>query len=157
MKKKDRIEGLIWMILAVSVCIGSFKLDLGTFQKPGPGFMPFLAGSVLGLFSLILILSTFLDQFNREDTRAIKFFSKKKWKNFVLPLLSLFGYVLLLDVLGFIFTTFLFLLFLFKITDPRRWFWPLVLTGSTVSISYLVFSLWLKCQFPKGIITKLLR
>ena len=55
MKKYDRLVGLIWLILGIGICIGSTRLRLGKFSNPGPGFMPFLAGVIMGISGFILI------------------------------------------------------------------------------------------------------
>jgi len=153
MKKYDRVGGLIWTILGILLCIGSVQLRLGNFNKPGPGFIPFLSGAFLILFGLILTLVTFLKESGEEEkTRNEKIWVKENWKRIFYPLFALFGYILLLDHVGFLITTFLFLFFLFKLTVPKRWTMPLILSGGTVVLSYLIFSVWLKCQFPKGIL-----
>jgi putative tricarboxylic transport membrane protein len=153
MKKYDRVGGLIWTILGILLCIGSVQLRLGNFNKPGPGFIPFLSGAFLILFGLILTLVTFLKESGEEEkTRNEKIWVKENWKRIFYPLFALFGYILLLDHVGFLITTFLFLFFLFKLTVPKRWTMPLILSGGTVILSYLIFSVWLKCQFPKGIL-----
>jgi putative tricarboxylic transport membrane protein len=64
----------------------------------------------------------------------------------------LFGYIVLLEPLGFLLTTFLCLLPLFKLSEPERWVRPLVLSCSIAILSYLVFSVWLQCQLPKGLL-----
>ena len=153
MNKYDRVGGLIWTILGILLCIGSVQLRLGNFNKPGPGFIPFLSGAFLILLGLILTLVTFLKESGEEEkTRNEKIWVKENWKRIFYPLFSLFGYILLLDHVGFLITTFLFLFFLFKLTAPKRWTMPLILSGGTVILSYLIFSVWLKCQFPKGIL-----
>jgi putative tricarboxylic transport membrane protein len=149
MKKHDRFGGLFWFILGAIICIMSVKLRIGTLYKPGPGFTPFLSGAVLVVSGLILMLSTFLKQYMDEEMGSI--LVKEGRKNSLLTLLALFGYIVLLEPIGFLITTFIVLLFLFKITDTKRWLAPVVLSGSSVIVSYLVFSVWLKLQFPKGL------
>jgi len=157
MKKHDLLGGLIWLILGIGLCIESIKLKLisGGFHIPGPGFMPFLAGVLLGILGFILIFSSASKGLRKdEEVKDEKILMKKDWKNFLIPflnLLILFAYVLLLEPLGFLFSTFLFLFFLFKLSEPKKWLMPLVLSVSTVILSYLIFSVWLQCQFPRGI------
>ena len=55
--KSDQVGGLIWFVLGIGLCIGSIRLTLGEFHYPGPGFMPFLSGALLGLFGLVLIFA----------------------------------------------------------------------------------------------------
>ena len=150
MKKYDRVWGWLWFVLGLGICAESIRLNLGTLHKPGPGFLPFLTGAFLGTLGLILGLSSVSNEFKEEDS-GNKTWIKGKEKNILLPLSALFGYILLLDFLGFLFTTFVFLFFLFKLAEPKRWFFPLYLAGGTAVLSYLIFSVWLQCQFPKGV------
>ena len=153
MKKFDLAGGLIWFILGTCVCIGSIKFGVGIFEKPGPGFMPFISGAFLGFSGLILMLSSIAERLRveeKQDGKEICAKENRKRPLFAL-LLALFGYGLLLEFLGFLVTTFLFLFFLFKFTAPKAWVKPLVFSGITVILSYLLFSIWLRFPFPRGI------
>lgn len=156
MKKYARADGLIWVILGMGMCIGSIKLKLGNFHTPGPGFMPFLSGVSLGIFGLILTFSTtFVRLGNGKEAKNEKSLVKWDWKKFLNPLLTsliLLLYILLLESLGFLLTTFICLLLLFKLSEPKKWLMPLILSVSTSILSYLIFSVWLQCQFPRGLI-----
>jgi putative tricarboxylic transport membrane protein len=154
MKKRVRLDGLVWLMLGIGLCIGSVKLKLGGFHTPGPGFMPFLSGALLGIFGLILIFPTARsgegEEAKEKETSVIW-----NWKKLISPfltLLILFLYLLLLEPLGFILTTFICLFFLFKLSEPRKWMRPVILSVCTSITSYLVFSVWLQCQFPRGLI-----
>jgi putative tricarboxylic transport membrane protein len=150
MKEHDRFGGLVWVILGGIMCVMSVKLRIGNPYRPGAGFTPFLAGAVLALSGLILMLSTFSERYIDEEMGRILL--KEGRKNSVLTLLALFAYTFMLEPIGFIITTFIVLLFLFKITDTKKWVTPVILSGSSVIVSYLVFSVWLKLQFPKGLL-----
>jgi putative tricarboxylic transport membrane protein len=152
MKKFDLLGGLIWVIVGISFCAGSVDLKFGSLKKPGPGFLPFLSGVFLGLLGAILLLSSVLNRLEEEkELNGEKIWVIENWKMFLFTLLALFGYVLLLDLLGFLITTFIFLFFLFKITEPKKWLLPVFFSGVTVILSYLFFHIWLNVQFPKGI------
>jgi len=79
-------------------------------------------------------------------------FSPEKLKQPLLALLVLFSYPLLLKVFGFILSTFLFLFFLFKAMEPRKWFTLVVISLVGSLTCYLVFQVWLRVSFPKGIL-----
>lgn len=152
MGKYDRMSSLFWLALGAAMCVGSVQIRLGTFHRPGPGFMPFLSGAFLILFGVILMVSTLTRADNKKgETKSEKIWTKENWKSFSLTLLALFGYALLMNSLGFYTTTSLFLFFLFKLTAPRKWLMPLAFAGASVILSYLIFSMWLMTQFPVGI------
>ncbi len=151
-KKGDLVGGLIWISIAIYMCIGSMGLDLGSLEKPGPGFIPFISAAILGFFGLQILFASFFRRYKEgEGVKGGKLWEKGQMRNIFLTLLALFVYASLFEPIGFVITTFLFLFFLFKLTAPQKWLTPLVLAGTTVIVSYLVFSVWLMAQFPKGI------
>lgn len=151
MKKQERIGGLLWLLLGVGVCIGAASMRMGSLHKPGPGFMPLLAGGLLGLFGLILLLTTFSASGDEKRPRPSKSENWGKRNLFLFCLVALFGYAFLLEPLGFYTTTGVFLFSLFKLADQRNWVKPLISAGLTVLVSYLLFTVWLKIQFPGGV------
>ena len=154
MKKRIRLDGLVWLVLGIGLCIGSVRLKLGDFHTPGPGFMPFLSGALLGIFGFILIFATTRSGEGKEakEQKTPVIWNWKKLISPFLTLLILFLYISLLEPLGFILTTFICLLFLFKLSEPGKWITPVILSICTSVLSYLVFSVWLQCQFPRGLI-----
>jgi len=153
MRKKTsrQIEGLVWAGLGVALCIGSLRLGLGALHSPGTGFASFLGGSLLGVFGLILTIYSRLEKSSPPET-ARGIFSPEKLKQPLLALLVLFSFPLLLKVFGFILSTFLFLFFLFKAMEPRKWFMLVVISLTGSLACYLVFQVWLRVSFPKGIL-----
>jgi len=147
--------GVIWLLLGAGFCAGSFNLRIGTLQNPGAGFIPFLVGTLLIGFGLIMSLSTRWGPRARSERKETGNSRTRSFKDFFIPsvtLLILLGYVLLLESLGFLLSSVIFLFLLFKISDPRKWLLPIALSVTTVIISYLLFSVWLKGQFPRGIL-----
>jgi hypothetical protein len=60
----------------------------------------------------------------------------------------------LLEWLGFLFTTFLFVWFLLKIVERRGWGFSVGVAALVAGASYAVFDLWLKAQLPAGLLGK---
>jgi hypothetical protein len=145
---------VIWLILGIFICIHAVQLKLGSLRAPSTGFLPFLCGLCLLILGLILVIPNVSKRL-REKSRATDGRGPRDWKKFLNPSLTiamLLGYVLLLDTLGFVLVTFLCLLILFKLSAPEKWLQPFVLSFATAAISYLLFSVWLQCQFPKGLL-----
>lgn len=150
MKKFDRFGGALWLTLGIFICIMSLRLGIGDLHMPGAGFAPLIAGTLLAVSGLIMILSTFSRQFVDEKISSLLVTKGKRDPIFALS--ALFGYMLLLEYLGFLITSFIFLMALFKIKDTKRWAGPLGITISTVVVSYLVFYMWLKLPLPEGLL-----
>jgi putative tricarboxylic transport membrane protein len=153
MRKYEISGALLWLILGIIVCIGSIKLHLTYANNLGPGFMPFVSGLLLGLFGLILFFSSIWGQTGkRVEMDNQKIFEIKNLGTVFSALFAILGYILLLETLGFIIVTFLFTFFLFKITAPKKWAMPLVLSVCTVCVSYFILCVLLKNLFPRGIL-----
>jgi len=144
----DIIGGLAWFLLGSAYCLGGLKYKLGTFQVPGPGFMPFVAGGLLAILGLVLSISTSLKVVPRSEESPGE---KQKIRNLLFPLVAMLLYALFLEQLGFLLDTFLFLLFLFKMAKPKIWVLPIVLSALIVAIAHFLFSVFLQSQFPKGV------
>ena len=136
---------LFLLAFAILYCAESLRLGMGSIHNPGPGFIPFFSGCLLGLLSIAIFIH---GRFTKEGTAGFGKSSKKGlW-----ILGSLLLYVVFLDRLGFLITTFLFLILSLLSFQPRRWTGILLISSITVIVSYLVFGAWLKVQLPKGIL-----
>jgi putative tricarboxylic transport membrane protein len=148
MKKYDQMSSGIWLLFAIYICVESIRLPLGSFRDPGPGFLPLLVGILLGALSLI---SFFQARTGKSPESSEPWYPRKRWKNLIWVLGALLAYAGILDALGFLVSTFLLLIFLFRSSlEPRSWPWAI--GGSLIaSVScYVVFELWLRTQLPKG-------
>jgi len=152
--KADRVAGLIWLLLGMFLCLESVELKLGEFHKPGPGFTPFLWGALLGGLGLILVIAGPAGGIGegKPGLEGKGFLSKGNRKTLLCTMGVVLGYILLFEPLGFIPATLLFFFSLAKLTRPGQWLFPLLFSAGSVSVAYLVFSLWLKCQLPEGIL-----
>jgi putative tricarboxylic transport membrane protein len=149
----NREEGssLVWLGLAIIICIGSLRLSLGSFQNPGPGFFPFIAGLVVGVLA-----ATMYFQARRAAAASAKETKRPLWTNpggvkkVVLTTIALLVYAIGMGYLGFLISTFIFFVFLLRTIEPQRW--GLVILESLLAsgISYVIFEIWLQAQLPRG-------
>lgn len=51
MKRTFIIKDIVWMGFAFLVCLGGLRVGFCSFQQPFSGFLPFLAGLLLGLLA----------------------------------------------------------------------------------------------------------
>ena len=56
---RDRWSGFFWLGISIFVCIEAHPIDIGTFHSPGPGFLPFWSAVIFGIFSILLIATSF--------------------------------------------------------------------------------------------------
>ena len=149
MRRYDQMSSLVWLGFAIYICIASSRLTFGSFDHPGPGFLPLLVGICLGIFSIIAFLQASLSK--ETEQIAQSWYPKDRWKKLIWVLGVMFAYAFCLEILGFLISTFLLLVFLFRSgMEPQRW--VVAIGGSAIASlsSYAVFELWLKTQLPKG-------
>jgi putative tricarboxylic transport membrane protein len=120
------------------------RFGLGSFTYPKAGLFPFLVGLVIILIAVILFITA--------KPKKVTPIIGVRWKNLLLVLVSLIFYPLALNWLGFPMTNLLFMIFILKVIEPQRWSVTLMVAVLSTSFIYLVFSLWLKVDFPKGIV-----
>ncbi len=157
MKRYQFIPTLFWIGLSLFVMVFSCKLGLEDktglegVHNPGPGLMPFLASLLLLLISLYLLVGPLL---KKEQGKPIESGDGKRsqlrYGKMLLVLGSLFGYAFLIEPLGYLVTTSLALLLLFR-GMGTRWGSAVFASVATTLITYFVFT-YLGLLFPDGII-----
>lgn len=148
MKKADQWSALFLIFLAAFICWGSSLLPYGNIHDPGPGFLPVWLGIILGAMSLGLILKTTIEKGSRPLKNLLE--EEVRWGRVLLVLIALFLFAYLLDIAGFVITTFILLASLLRFVYPQPWKtvigWALAGSG----VSYLIFDVWMKLRLPKG-------
>jgi putative tricarboxylic transport membrane protein len=143
----DRWSSSFWLIFSILVCIESYRLGIGSFYAPGTGFFPFWAGMVFGIFSLLLLVQTFIRARKREGISE-----RIRWGSIILVLTSLFIYAIVLEKLGFIVSTLLFIAALLMIIEHKKWHIVTIIAIISTLVFYIVFQVWLQSNLPKGIL-----
>ena len=133
-------SGLFFFGLSWLVVWESFRVELGTLKEPGSGFLSLCAGLAFGALSVVLMLRGWKVREARKP---------HSWR-VILALASLFVYSLVLDWLGFVAASFLLVEILFRIGQPRPWWFLLGISALVTFLSYLVFGVFLHVYFPKG-------
>src|SRR5512143_2089051 len=143
MKRAEQITCLLWLALAVCLCTGSYRLNVGTPSEPGSGFLPFGTGLLLGVLAFVHLARITLRKAEREEFLQGEF----QWKRGAWVVGSLLLYSLLLPRLGYLITTFLFMAVLFSVYERKKWWVVGSASLLVIALTYLVFHHWLKVQF----------
>ena len=147
MKEPDKWSGSFFLAVSVLIIIGSYRLKTGSYHKPGPGFLAFWIGIVIGVLSLLLLFQHFLKKQEREK-EGIHF--GREWKNILLVIGALLLYMPMLEKLGFIFSTLFFMGALLRIIERKRWHLVMIFAFVSTIATYLIFEVWLQTPLPKG-------
>jgi putative tricarboxylic transport membrane protein len=149
MINSNRIQAIVWALFGLYVSYEGFLLKLGTPRAPKPGFMIFWMGVIVVILSLLFFIETFTMPWQRHKP----LWGEGRWFRGAKLMAALFLYVSVFQFLGFILSTFLLLVFLFKGLEPQSWRAALLLSAATIAICYLVFGVFLELQFPPGLLS----
>jgi hypothetical protein len=152
-KRTDLLEGIFWVLIGGIICILALQYDLGSFRAPGPGFVAFLSGILIGSVGAIMIFSKSISigpakGAARSSRQGI---TTASWGRLLYSMMLLVAYATLMVPFGYILSTFLVMFGLFFDWGKRNWFWSVFFSITTSFLSYLVFEVWLHCQLPRGI------
>lgn len=149
MKSKDFVSGAFWLLVALAIIWQSLELKMGDYHAPGPGYLPLGVG--LGMAGIAAIIMGRAALFSSGQGLALGL-SRAALKKLGVVLGGLLIYAFLFMILGFLPSTFLFMIILFKGVEPQSWPKSLLLAGGVTFFSYLLFDLLLKSELPRGIL-----
>jgi putative tricarboxylic transport membrane protein len=153
MRKGEFIAGGSLGILGVLVILYSSRLGLQRISDPGPGLYPFLLGILLCILVIPVCAGSLKGgrSHGRTNPQELTQAVKGNLTKLILPILCFVGYFFFLEMLGFLITSFLFLLALFWYGHPRQWMLVLLFPLIIVIFSYFIFQVLLQVPFPSGV------
>ena len=140
-----RYPALFFILFSIYVCAVSYRLGLGSLHKPGSGFMPFWSGASVGILAAILLIQDIISHRAPGETRE-----KVTWKSIALTLCFFLVYILVLERLGYIIATVLFVGTILKTIERKGWFLSGWVAVVMALVSYYIFKVWLQAELPKG-------
>jgi putative tricarboxylic transport membrane protein len=149
MNLRDQLSSLFWLAISIFVCVEAVKSSVGSFKVPGPGFLPFWSGVILGTLAIILMVTNYLKKNGAEKRSPL--WKGIKWWKVPFVLISFFIYAILLNRLGYLITTFGLMFFLLGMMGRIRLWVQLANALITAGVTYVIFSGWLSIPLPKGI------
>jgi putative tricarboxylic transport membrane protein len=147
LKHPDLKSGFFFLLISIFVSIESFRVGIGKWNVPGPGFVPFWAGVVLGCLALSLIAYTI---YSRPAPPSKNWYKEVLWGRWFITIVSILVYAILLEYLGFIICTFILLNLLIIVIKPQQWKMAIIISITATGGAYFLFQIWLKAQLPKG-------
>lgn len=157
MKRTDQISGVFWLGFSIVMSIESYRLGVGSLYSPKAGFHPFLMSIILGFLSLGLIVSTIvrptkktseMGEYLHQDVK----FKRETFLKVLYAIILLFGYSILLNILGFLIDTALFIGFYLTKIEPQKWYVVIATAISAPLSTYIIFNVFLKVQMPRGLL-----
>ncbi len=138
------MTGYILLVIGVVGAWSSAHLKMGSFRHPGVGFLPFGLCIILILFSLALIISRW------KKGASVPFWSRRTWLRPLLGVVTLGLYALVIETLGFLLTTFVFLLVWMGVIERIHWLKIVSISIGVTVVLYLIFAVFLEVPVPMG-------
>jgi putative tricarboxylic transport membrane protein len=143
---KERAAGLIFLATGIYGFVFSMRLSLGTWDEPGPAIFP------LGVSLLLMLAGALTFLFGRPKAEG-----RVDWRQIVRQLYTpvrivglTAAYILVLDWLGYLLTSALFIFLLFLWVSRYR-FWAALGLSIAIGIgSWYFFEKILAVQLPRG-------
>ena len=149
MRRADRIAGAALLALAVGFSAGALKYY--TYWGPGgpgSGFLPFWLGLAMGALALLL----FVGATRSREAGAPWLPAGAGLRRLAVVLAATAAFVALLNVVGMILGTALFLVTLLRFLEGYGWPVTLGVAAVTAGINYFVFTYWLRVPFPVSVL-----
>ena len=152
LKKSDRYTSVFWGFFGLYIAFEGFQLGMGTLRNPKSGFFVFWLGIILLGLSVFL----FVRSFARSTPGEVGEQKDLGWLRGIILMSGLLVYIFAFKWLGFLLSTFLLLIFLFKGLHPQKWWVALTLAVVAIVFSYVIFGVLLELRFPEGVLKSVL-
>ncbi len=121
-------------------------MAMGSFKRPGPGFLPFGLACILIVLAVALIASRW-----KKGSSRIPFWPERTWLRPLLGSLAFALYALLIGLIGFLLTTFVFMILWMWVIEGISWRQIAAVSTGVTLVLYLIFSYFLEVPLPGGI------
>ena len=148
MKWLHSLSSLLLISFSVLILVLSLRIGIGSFDNPGPGFMGFLASILLFLLTVIILGKETMKP-ARQELEGHSMHWKSLTKPFVLTM-ALCCYAFILEILGYLVSTFFLMFVMLLINNPRKWALHIVNALIIVNVTYLIFNKVLRVLLPSG-------
>ena len=151
MVRREIESSIVVLLIGVVFLVYNLNYALGQWANPGPGVFPLMVGGVwvvLAAWHLVSVLRK-----HKAPARETLRESETKGRTKALFMIgALVFYLLIVKWAGFFVTTFLFVVICSRLAGARGWGRPVALSIGINLFCYLLFGMWLKLSFPKGIL-----
>ena len=148
-------EAVFWIALGAFVCFLGWRIKIGTFRAPGPGFFALVAGLALIVIGTFMLFSKAVSKgeagADSGADRVSLISGLLKWR-LAATMGLLVAYAVFLDAVGYLLCTFLVMWGLFYDWGKGRLFNAFLASAATTAVTYLIFETWLRTQLPRGIL-----
>jgi len=146
-RNADRVTAALLLAFAAAFSAGALK----SYQwwgsgGPGPAFMPFWLGLVMAILALMMLIKSL-----KEKNAGAAWLPRGEGLRDMLVVLGVtVVFVALLNVLGMVIGTALYLAVLVRYLGRHRWWVTAAIALAAAGFNWLVFVHWLRVPFPEA-------
>jgi len=141
--KFDRIASIVFLTVGILFMIGSKHISSSSYGSVvGPDIFPFILGILLVLLSIRLFYETFVKQSEKGSKEELQY------KPFIIIFIATLLYILTLESVGYVITTFLFLVVCFQTMERKKLIPSIIISAAFSGIVYFLFVDVLKGTLP---------
>jgi putative tricarboxylic transport membrane protein len=158
-RQKEIVSSLVVILFGCAFLAYSTRYPIDTWENPGPAVFPLIVGVILTLLAAGQLVRS-LWKGERHVSRGGKGHRRTRWawlkrgeNGFTaLAMIGLFVlYLLAIQGLGFFASTFCFAVLTSRLAGARDLLKPVGLAAGLTLGCYLLFEVWLKISFPRGV------
>jgi putative tricarboxylic transport membrane protein len=139
----DRFAAVLFLAIGVLFMTGSRQLAGSAYgSEVGPDIFPFFLGLLLVLLSIRLFYETFRGH-KQEGNKE-----KLQYKPFLIIFAATLLYIVTLETIGYVLTTFIYLLVCFQTMERRNWINSIIISAVFSGLVYYLFVNVLKGTLP---------
>lgn len=148
MTKQERTAGLVFAMFGLATGVYSFTaLKIGSVSQPGPGMFPLICG-----IGIIIMCLLWLFRNRNECNESEPLWSDGNWYRPLLAVVSMALYAALMEKLGYVFSTLLFLIAWQVLIEREKWRKTAIIAITGTVVMYILFVYLLKVALPEGIL-----
>ena len=149
MRNADRVTAVLLLAFSAAFSAGALKYyKWWGDDGPGPAFLPFWLGLVMGLLALMMLVKSLREKNPGEAWLP----SGEGLRSTLVVLGASVAFVALLKVTGMVFGTALFLAGLLRYLGRHRWWVCAAVAAGAAGFNWLVFAHWLHVPLPEGML-----
>ena len=148
--KREIITCSFWLLLSFYLSVESYRLGLSTANRPGPGFFPFIATTGMGLIAAFRLVHS-IRKSSPDENAEPELTGESRLVAYVIT--GMMAYAFALNLLGFLFCTFLLVAFYLRVIAARGWLVTLSFAAAVALAAHVFFDVLLKADLPRGLLS----
>jgi hypothetical protein len=150
MKKAEVAAGIVVLAIGLALLAGAWHFPLLLAGVPGPGFLPLIIAIAILTGGAVLVAGTMA---RKSIASSPAWPARAGWWRVALMLAALAVSFVLLEALGFLIVTTVFMAVMIYCLGERSRGVLIAVPPLSALALYAVFAVWLRVPLPKGLIT----